>query len=59
MLCTTDHQLKTAGFADVVDADDDGSATWITASGQSVWIPPRSYLPSVEPPPPPPEPIPF
>jgi hypothetical protein len=59
MLCTTCHQLKTAGLVHVVDPGGDGSATWVTAWGQTVWIPPRSYLPDVEPPPPPPEPIPF
>jgi hypothetical protein len=59
MLCTTCHQLKTAGLVGVDDLGDDGSATWVTGWGQSVWIPPRSYLPEVEPPPPPPEPIPF
>jgi hypothetical protein len=59
MLCTTEHQLKTAGLVDLVDTDDDGSATWVTAWGQSVWIPLRSFLPYVDPPPPPPEPIPF
>ena len=59
MLCTTCHQLKTAGLVDVVDPGVDGSATWVTDWGQTVWIPPRSDLPDVEPPPPPPEPIPF
>jgi hypothetical protein len=59
MLCTTCHQLKTAGLVDVVDPGDDGSATWLTGWGQTVWIPPRSYLPDVEPPSPPPEPVPF
>ena len=59
MLCTTCHQLKTAGLVDVVDPGDDGSATWVTAWGQTVWIPPRSYLPDAEPLPPPPEPFPF
>ena len=59
MLCTTCHQLKTAGLADLNGLNADGSATWVTAWGQSVWIPPRSFLPSVEPPPPPPEVPPF
>jgi hypothetical protein len=59
MLCTTCHQLRTAGLVDVVDPGIDGSATWVTAWGQTVWIPPRSFLPDVEPPPPPPGPFPF
>ena len=59
LLCTTCHQLKTAGLVDLDDLHADGSATWVTAWGQSVWIPPRSFLPSVEPLPPPPEVAPF
>jgi hypothetical protein len=59
LLCTTCHQLKTAGLADLDDLQPDGSATWVTAWGQSVWVPPRSFLPSVEPLPPPPEVPPF
>ena len=64
-LCTTCHQLKTAGYVDILDSRADGSCTWHTSWGQSVRIPPRSYLPGLDEPPPPddvpqpPEPPPF
>ena len=58
-LCTTCHQLKTDRRIDLTDSRADGSATWVTAWGQTVWIPPRSYLPDVEPAPPPLEAPPF
>ena len=58
-LCTTCHQLKTDRRIDPTDSRADGSATWVTAWGQTVWIPPRSYLPDVEPAPPPLEAPPF
>lgn len=44
--CTTCHQLKTAGHADVLDSRADGSSTWRTAWGQTVRVPPRSFLPA-------------
>jgi len=56
-VCTTCHQLKTAGFTDIIDSHANGSCTWITAWGQSIHIPPRSVLP-IEPDPPPVEPEP-
>jgi hypothetical protein len=59
MLCTTCHQVKTAGLVEIRDSAADGSATWATSWGQSVWIPPRSFLPTVEPPPPPQDRPPF
>lgn len=43
-LCRRHHQLKTERYADVVDSRADGSATWVTAWGQSVRIPPRPFL---------------
>ncbi len=39
------HQLKTEGFADIVDSRADGSATWVTAWGQRIALPPRPILP--------------
>jgi hypothetical protein len=56
--CTTCHQLKTAGYADVIDAKSDGSCTWVTAWGQRIHVPPRSVLPPDPEPPPPAEPEP-
>lgn len=63
------HQLKTAGHADLVDSRADGSATWVTAWGQRIAIPPRPVLPGrpdpesapspPHPPPPPDDPPPF
>lgn len=55
--CTTCHQLKTAGHADVTDSASDGSCTWTTAWGQSIHVPPRSVLP-LDPDPPPADPAP-
>ena len=43
-LCRRHHQLKTERLADVVDSKPDGSATWVTALGQTVRIPPRPFL---------------
>jgi hypothetical protein len=56
--CTTCHQLKTAGHADVTDSKSDGSCTWVTAWGQRIHVPPRSVLPPEPEPPPPAEPAP-
>jgi len=50
--CRTCHQLKTVGYADVIDSKADGSCTWVTAWGQRIYVPPRSVLPP-EPEPPP------
>jgi hypothetical protein len=50
MLSTTCHQLKTAGLVDVVDGASDGSATWFTAWGQRVHLPPRPVIPGLDPP---------
>ena len=56
-LCTTCHQLKTAGLADITDSKSGGSCRWITAWGQTLHVPPRSVLPvDPDPPPAPPEP---
>ncbi len=62
-LSTPCHALKTAGYADILDSRADGSATWVTAWGQHVPLPPRPVLPGhpdpdppPQPPPPPPEP---
>jgi hypothetical protein len=62
--CITDHQLKTAGYADIIDSQADGSCTWLTAWGQSIHVPPRPVLADPDPPPddpapPPLEPPPF
>ena len=43
-LCTTCHQLKTDGRVTITDGRADGSATWSTAWGQRVTIPPRRFL---------------
>jgi len=56
--CATCHQLKTAGYADVLDSKADGSCTWVTAWGQRIHVPPRSVLPPEPDPPPPVEPEP-
>jgi hypothetical protein len=42
--CATCHQLKTAGYAEVLDSRPDGSSTWRTAWGQVVRVPPRPVL---------------
>ena len=44
-LCTTCHQLKTAGHTHITDSTADGSATWHTRWGQTITIPPRPVLP--------------
>jgi hypothetical protein len=54
-LCTTCHQLKTAGHTDITNSNADGSCDWTTAWGQTIHVPPRSVLP-IEPDPPPVEP---
>ena len=56
-LCTTCHQVKTAGLTDIRDSHADGSCTWVTAWGQTLHIPPRSVLP-IDPDPPPTDPAP-
>src|SRR4029079_4680858 len=56
-LCTTCHQLKTAGHTDITDSHPDESCTCTTAWGQSIHVPPRSVLP-VDPDPPPDDPAP-
>jgi hypothetical protein len=43
-VCSTDHQLKTAGVVDITDSRPDGSCTWTTNLGQHIPIPPRPYL---------------
>lgn len=43
--CTTCHQLKTAGYAQIQDTHPDGSHTWQSHWGQRVHIGPRPYLP--------------
>jgi hypothetical protein len=43
--CVECHQRKTAGLLDITDSAADGSATFHTADGQTVRIPPRPYLP--------------
>ncbi|MFN8147857.1 MAG: DUF222 domain-containing protein [Candidatus Nanopelagicales bacterium] len=48
------HQLKTEGYVDIVDSRSDGSATWVTAWGQRVTLPPRPVLPGRPDPEPPP-----
>ena len=53
-LCTTCHQLKTAGHTQITDSRPDGSATWTTAWGQTLTIPPRRYLTGSDPDPDPP-----
>ena len=50
--CTPDHQLKTHRYAHITDSAADGSATWTTAWGQSIHIPPRRYLTGSDPEPP-------
>jgi hypothetical protein len=56
-LCSTCHQLKTAGHTDVTNSAADGSCDWTTAWGQTLHVPPRSVLP-IDPDPPPVEPAP-
>ena len=48
-LCTTSHQLKTAGHVDLTDSAADGSVTWTTRWGQTVHLPPRAYLADPDP----------
>ncbi len=55
--CTTCHQLRTAGYGDILDSKADGSCTWVTAWGQRIHVPPSSVLP-IDPDPPPSEPAP-
>ena len=55
-LCITCHQLKTAGYVEIRQSRADGSCTWRTAWGQTVRVPPRSYLPGLDDPPPEPPP---
>ncbi|MGD9956769.1 MAG: DUF222 domain-containing protein, partial [Candidatus Nanopelagicales bacterium] len=43
-LSTTHHQLKTAGYFDLVDSKADGSAVMTTLWGQRILIPPRPFL---------------
>jgi hypothetical protein len=50
-LCTTCHQLKTHGLLHLDHGTPDGAVTWTTAWGQSIHVPPRSYLPDPDPPP--------
>jgi hypothetical protein len=57
--CTTDHQLKTAGYADITDSKADGSYTWLTAWGQTIHVPPRPVLDDPDPPPADPAPPPL
>ena len=57
-LCTTCHQLKTAGHTDIENSQPDGSCTWVTAWGQRIHVPPRSVLPPEPDPPPPANPEP-
>jgi hypothetical protein len=60
-LCTTCHQLKTAGYAYLTHTSADGSHIWHSPWGQSVHIPPRAVLPGLDdpwPPDPPPSPEP-
>ncbi len=52
--CTTCHQLKTAGYADITDSQSDGSYTWRTAWGQVIHVPPHPVLPAAPDPDPPP-----
>ena len=56
-ICTTCHQLKTAGHTDITNSATDGSCDWTTAWGQTIHVPPRTVLP-IEPDPPPVEPAP-
>jgi len=43
-LCIKHHQLKTSRYLAIEDSAADGSATWITAWGQRISIPPRPFL---------------
>jgi hypothetical protein len=45
------HQIKTAGFFDLVDGHPDGSVTLVTMLGQRIRIPPRPFM-GWHPPPP-------
>ncbi len=42
--CNRHHPLKTAGYLDIHDSNTDGSATFLTAWGQKISIPPRPFL---------------
>ncbi len=42
--CNRHHPLKTAGYLDIHDSSTDGSATFLTAWGQKISIPPRPFL---------------
>jgi hypothetical protein len=48
-LSTTHHQLKTAGYLDILDSASDGSAVLTTAWGQRIVIPPHAFLHDPEP----------
>ncbi len=55
-ISTRCHQLKTAGYLDLVDGKPDGSVTLVTLLGQRIHIPPRPYTgwqppPADDPPP--------
>ena len=43
-ICIPDHQLKTAGLANIGNSHPDGSCDWITAWGQHTHIPARPFL---------------
>lgn len=57
-LSTTHHQLKTAGYFDLVDSEADGSAVMTTLWGQRIVIPPRPFLDDPDDAPPAPTPPP-
>ncbi len=42
--CNRHHPLKTAGYLDIENSNTDGSATFLTAWGQKISIPPRPFL---------------
>jgi hypothetical protein len=46
------HSPKTAGLTDLIESHADGSATYVTALGQRIHIPPRPVLEHLEPDPP-------
>jgi hypothetical protein len=43
-LCRGDHSPKTAGYTDITDSSNDGSATYVTVLGQRIPIPPRPVM---------------
>ena len=43
-LCRSHHSPKTAGYTDIIKSQADGSASYITALGQQIVIPPRPVL---------------